>query len=291
MKPINTGTFRISPITGRVSWDDYDFSIDLTHDEFAQRHPQLTPRYVFTLGGLEERSYQFPAVKVSGISRSLLVTFFNQRLGAILVEKKPSEVIKTEDLSRRKLAWLIKAREFLRQQLGEPTRTSEAALHGEEAFLSKDYLSQLQNWHYLCAWGQVDFTHESESWDDVIGISYDEFQQVRNWDELIEEWSCRVNLLRASHENIPPGLMDVPSVIDFLRPHFSYSAVHPRVDTLHGGLTFNILNQNTPVFLDIDPDRAIGVYKIDRADTTRQDYANKATLVETLRVFLESESL
>lgn len=299
MTSASTNMFEISPLTGQIIWGNYVLSIDLTLDKFTQRYPQLEPQSVdryFGLEGIEIRVYQLPALKLKGIPISLQLFFSNQYINLIAVGKGEFTQNEPEEHSQKSLLWLVTARELLRERLGTLYRTSEANLLDEADYLSKSYLDQLENWHYVFEWGQVDFTHECQFWDDLISIKYDQFQQIKNWDELIEEWSRQVAILRANTENIPAGFLDVPAIIAFLRPHFAYQSVRPKINHLTGGLVFGPNKQDPRsqswfVGLDIDPNRSAGMYKITRTDTTRRDYANRDTLVEILRVFIESENL
>jgi len=229
--------------TGRINWGNYELSIRLTHEEFVTQYPSIqlsNTRY--REGGEVLHQYNLPPQKIGRFLFPAKLSFVNRFIVGIFLDSESLPLL-TADNWQIQLNWIIDAREFLKNQLGEPHQVERSHLLDEEHYLPVELTSQFQDWRYIFDWGIVRLGHESLDWVDHVGFRYHRSQQVRTWEEFIQQVELQIQNAEQFEKDCVPSLKFLPEVVQQISSDFDYQTHLPNVGCRSMGL--NIANSRS----------------------------------------------
>lgn len=288
--------FEIDRNTGTFRYKQYQFSIDLTYQAFLERYPELSACEEARYGsGVFVKRCELPSFCIDDHKWLLNVGFVNRYISSIRFR---SAELRDEDYTidgpfiwwQKALTWLKNARALFEVQLGLPNRqfTPFSYEYDNLTFMSDNDKKLLDEWIYTFPWGTAWLGYDSDQESLYAQIVYDTFQQITNWDDFVVEHEYK-KVREQDQGNNQSGDWDgVAAAINLIKDHFDYRTFLPHSN--EHGVMFRRQSATT-VSLELKPDRSDKKYFIRRSDTLRKAYADDTTLVETLRLFLESESL
>jgi hypothetical protein len=281
--------------TGTVTWGSFVLDMRLAPDALVRLEPELMPVHN-DLGpdGRRTRIYHLPTIKIDEYPLMLEAVFVNQRLSGINIKRGGSTYTDEEyDRWWRQLpGWIKIAQKWLVAQLGQPHEIKSGVLFDEQELLTPDEIQFLQSWDYKFEWGRAGFYYDGLQMPGEIYVHHDYHQQIRNWNELLDE--CRLLLRNQIQQNgkYIASLVATRSLIEVVAAHFDFQIAKPYVNCT--GLVFPLTEWNTQVVVTVWPFDIEYRYEISRHDTTRKAFVadgDHIQLVQQLRVFLETEEL
>ena len=186
--------------TGTVTWAGFTLYPHLTHDEFVQRYPTVQlRRNRYNIGGIHDRSYQFPKINIGDSFLTPHALYENHRLSSVSFTVDEPQLLYNEyrpdpAISMRQLYDISSdLRKLLVTNLGQPHKYKEifgANFYDFKIKFTDDDIKAIQGWSYQFEWGAV----SSEcSYDDfgklnlTIVVFYSEFYQIDSWEKLAAE--------------------------------------------------------------------------------------------------------
>jgi hypothetical protein len=290
---------RLDTGTGGVAVNDHEFQIQLTHNEFIHRYPNLVPtRQWPDIGGIQWTIYSLPDVWLGDQPSIFGLTYLNQYITGIGFSPVfPTEFDPNNDDDQARwrqtqLQWIFSARSLLRSAYGEPNSVSLANVFDETEY-PLEFRKELQCWGYTFRWGGAGLSYDDQDCSHNLYICYDTFKQISDWDALREECRRRILVERDRVGPVPyrytENLKATAATIDKICLHFDFQSVRPML--YFQGLVFDLSRLKTKVILAVRPEceNDNAKYRIERHDTVRKVYTSDIEeLFDTLRIYIES---
>jgi hypothetical protein len=152
--------------------------------------------------------------------------------------------------------------------------------------------------NYKFDWGDVGtgYAYDSSEHPHItssnITVSYDYHQQINSWNKLAVECDRLLQDEQRKNGTYIAHLLTAYTLIDLLKYHFDFQKLKPFIT--YNGFTFLSFQRKGAVILDISPEDRMQKYKIYRqgeVDAVFITEGNNSGLIDTLRLFVEAETL